>query len=263
MERPRSVNIVGTGNVATHLARAFAAAGVKVESIWSRNISHARVLAGTIPGARPIDNLGEISVDADVTVIAVPDSAISAVVGALPPLRGVLAHTSGTVPIDVLPAQVAGEGTGVFYPLQTFSRDKELDVSQVPFFIEATAPYALSSLKSLASLISGHVYEADSSKRATLHLAAVFACNFSNALWDIAADVLVRDGYPLHVFSPLLHETLDKALLIGPHAAQTGPAVRHDTNVISSQLSRLSGLPHDIYDIITRQIIQSHEQDKL
>ena len=149
-------------------------------------------------------------------------------------------------------------GYGVFYPLQTFSRTASLDISEVPFFIEGSDTDTTQALISLAKLISHNVTEADSSRRAILHLAAIFACNFPNYMWDIASQILGDHGMQLSIFAPLLRQTLDKALSITPYEAQTGPAMRADVAVMQKHMSQLPDDQKLIYNQISAAIMQRH-----
>ena len=152
------------------------------------------------------------------------------------------------------------ENYGVFYPLQTFSKDKELDYKEIPFFIEGSSKSAVDILTSLASLISKNVYEADSDKRKRLHIAAVFACNFANHLVGIADDILKENGMDYTVLLPLLKETIGKLYLLPPSMAQTGPAVRNDTTVMKAHEEMLVDNPEylGIYRALSQSIIDQH-----
>lgn len=244
--------ILGSGNVATHLATTLAGSGM-LAGLWSRTPANAAALADRLHVPAYAD-ITDIPRDADVYIIAVADRAVADVACRLGAVDGIVAHTSGSVPMQALAAGGASR-TGVFYPLQTFSKDSTVDMSQVPFFIEASEDDVFDTLSALARQTGGAAYAADSSHRAVLHLAAVFACNFANRLWGIADELLAPAGYPLTVFSPLLTETLRKAMAVGPSAAQTGPAVRNDSNVIRKQLDELGdGANAELYRIFTAQI---------
>lgn len=223
-----------------------------VVQVYSPTIDHARSLANRLKDCQPIDSLDNVIKDADYYIISVKDDAVAPVAAALHSVTGIVAHTSGSVPADAL--LPASDQTGVFYPLQTFSKADTVDVRQVPFFIEGNDTAVFDSLTSLARKISDRVYAADSAHRAVLHIAAVFACNFANNLWAIASDLLAQGGYSLDVMKPLLEATLDKAMRMHPDLAQTGPAVRGDTRVIDSHRSKLSGTDLQIYDLLTQSI---------
>lgn len=248
--RPRIV-CLGAGNVAWSLAPALDKKA-DVAQVFSPTLKHASELASKLRQCQAVSSLSEIIADADFYIISVKDDAVASVAKSMPKVGGIVAHTSGSVPIEALSAATAN--AGVFYPLQTFSKAYAVDVSQVPFFIEGTSATVFDRLSALAKLISPHIYATDSAHRASLHLAAVFACNFTNNLWGIAADILAKSGYGLSVFKPLLETTLSKAMRMHPHKAQTGPAVRGDDKVIAKQRSALSGLDLNIYDILTLSI---------
>lgn len=264
MDRQRGINspnplkviIIGAGNVAWHLAGAIKEPYGRVEAVFSRNRTHASQVALRSATGVPVTDIASLPRDGHVYLIAVPDDAIASVASKMPQVRGVVAHTSGTLPIDALKNVVCG-GYGSFYPLQTFTAGKETDMRAVPFFIESSNSLASETLDTLARTISDHVYPADSRIRAQIHLAAVFASNFSNGLWGVASDILSRSGLSLNVLAPLLHETLDKAIAIGPDAAQTGPAKRGDTQTIQKHLDRLE-TPElkELYSNLTNLIIK-------
>ncbi len=249
--------IIGAGNVATHLAAALdAAPGCDVIQVFSPNQAHASAIASVLRQSSYTNHPAEIVTDADFYIVAVKDDAISTLPSTLPHLHGIVAHTSGSVPIDALAGISAGYG--VFYPLQTFSRTAKLDISEVPFFIEGSDTDTTEALMSLARLISNNVTDADSSKRAILHLAAVFACNFTNYMWDIASGILNAHGIRFSVFAPLLRQTLDKALSMPPYDAQTGPAMRADVAVIQRQEALLPDDKKLIYNLISAAIMRQH-----
>lgn len=237
------INIIGRGNVATHLFWAF------------QNVPEIKV---TLVNPHTLE---ELDIDADVTIVSVSDNAIAEVLGMLPIMKSVLAHTSGSTSIDVFAERT--ESYGVFYPFQTFSKDKELNYRVIPFFIEGSDTHAEAVLLQLASKISRSVYNAESRKRKAMHVAGVFACNFANHLWSIADDILKANGMDFQVLRPLLQETLAKTEMISPHEGQTGPAVRNDSKTINSHLEFLrdSNVNQDVIDIYNRlsqSIIDSH-----
>lgn len=250
MDLPRIV-VIGAGNVATHLARALDRAASVVQVISAHHENAAR-LAQELHGCVAA-SIKSIDTSADFYIVAVNDDNISKVTAEMPAVSGIVAHTSGSTPLQAISASCPGKG--VFYPLQTFSKDAVLDVSAVPFFIEGSDTETTEKLCSLARSISDKVFLADSSQRATLHIAAVFASNFFNHLLVEAGKILADDGYPLDVLQPLLRMTLNKAITMGPEKAQTGPAARGDTKVIGAHLSRLSGMPRDIYRLMSDAIM--------
>ncbi len=249
--KPR-ISIIGSGNVATHLARALDGHAC-ISQVCSRNFTHAQELASRHRGCKAVENLADLDPTVDLCLIAVADDAIASVAQSLPKMQGLVAHTSGSTPIEALAG--CSDQIGVFYPLQTFSKDAKVDLSAVTIFTEASNASALAKLDALAWAIAKEARHADSQQRKALHIAAVFGCNFANHLWTIADELLRREGLDLSVLEPLLRVTLDKALTLSPAKAQTGPAARGDQRVIADHLSRLTGLPHDIYSLLTTSIL--------
>lgn len=241
--------IIGRGNVANHLDKAFVGkCGVVMVNPHT---------------------LGELPCDADVILISVKDDAIAEVARHLESMlpegsNAIVAHTSGSKSMDVL--GFMRHPVGVFYPLQTFSKDVPLDYAEIPFFIEGSNPDVATALKELAGLVSGHVHEADSSVRRTLHIASVLACNFTNHLWALADDVLRRNGLDFSMLHPLVKETCRKAMENNPGDVQTGPARRGDSGIVSAHLEALADMPgiHDIYEILSNSITERyHERNQL
>lgn len=235
----RKVTIVGTGNVACHLFKVLSS--VKSREEWETVIVNSRTLEG----------LPELS---DLILISVKDDAIPEVALRLIGKGKTVAHTSGSVSIDVLKG-IAKE-YGVFYPLQTFSKKRELNYKEIPFFIEGNDEQAFKTLRELASEISAEVFEADSQIRKKLHIAAVFACNFSNHLVSIADDLLHEEELDYKVLLPLLKETIGKLDSLPPREAQTGPAVRDDESVMTIHKEMLRERPElqTIYQLLSDSI---------
>lgn len=252
MGRRPAIAIVGSGNVATHLALALDKVA-EVRQVCSPTAGHALALASKLVGCQAITDLATIDPTIDFCIISVKDDAVRDVARALPVISGIVCHTSGSAPMTTL----EGHGrVGVFYPLQTFSKDAEVNVAEAPFFIEASDDATLDQLMALARLISSKVAKADSRQRAILHLAAVFACNFANNLWAISAEILGVHGIELDVMRPLLQATLDKAMAIPPALAQTGPAARRDQAIMQKHLSMLSPEHAEIYRLLSQSIIR-------
>ena len=153
------------------------------------------------------------------------------------------------------------ERYGVFYPMQTFSKQRAVDFREVPFFIEAKRPEDVELLKAVAGTLSEKVYEADSEQRRSLHLVAVFTCNFTNHMYALAAELLEKYHLPFDVMLPLIDETARKVHELPPCDAQTGPAVRYDENVINKHLSMLEGTPalQEIYKLMSKSIHEHHQ----
>ena len=230
------IALIGRGRVATHMGKALLKAGHGVVSVNSRTLE-------------------ELPQDADVYIIAVKDSALQEVIQQLANRlnhgEALLLHTAGSMPLSVFDGY-SGNG-GVLYPMQTFSMDREVDFKEIPLFIEGKD----ARIRQLAESISNHVYELSTADRKYLHLAAVFACNFANHCYTLAADVLEKKGLPFDVMLPLVDETARKVHELHPKDAQTGPAVRGDQNVMQAQASLLEGATKEIYELLS-QSIQEH-----
>lgn len=258
--RPK-ICIIGAGNVATHLSVALNNVADIVQ-IYSHNLSNATFLANKI-GKHGIetDNLADIRSGADFYIVSVKDDVIGQVAHDTPD-SGIWAHTSGSIPMDIFNGLKSRKG--VFYPLQTFSKDVDLDMRVVPLFIEAGDPSTQRELTKLGNLITDRVTPADSRRRKALHIAAVFACNFVNYMWTQADELLKREGLDIGYLSPLLQETLRKIEYTSPEDAQTGPARRGDKHIIESHLKQISDPGQQaIYKLLSEQILEHYEQNKL
>ncbi|MBF8964895.1 DUF2520 domain-containing protein [Pontibacter sp. FD36] len=252
--------IIGSGNVAWHLGKALKQAGHKIVAVYSPTPPHREELAEELAPAMALDSLDMRNINAELFLIAVPDAALALVAAQLQvPQNAVVVHTSGSQPLAALQG-IAGAQTGVFYPLQTFSKSKPVDFKNIPILLEATAPETLHSLQLVANSISEQVYEVSSTKRKQLHLAAVFACNFTNHLLGISRELLQQADLPNTLLQPLIQETIAKAMQQHPFDVQTGPAVRHDQNVIEEHLRLLQDQPlyQQVYQLLTQSIQAQH-----
>ena len=252
------VVIIGSGNVATSLAH-----GLKsrccVAQIYSRTLSHARTLADAIGCPAATDDLKELVPDADVYLVAVSDDAIADVVTAVADNGALWLHTSGSKPIDLFKGHRSRYG--VLWPMQSFSRQVVTPLDDVHFFAEANDEAALDDLLALGHLLSRHVTAIDSAMRRQLHVASVFSCNFANHMWTLAAEVLDEAGLPFEALKPLIRTTVDKLDRLAPAQSQTGPAIRHDMQVIDSHLAMLDGDKRDIYQLLTQSIMNRNPLD--
>lgn len=252
---------IGAGNIATTLVPVLADK-IHFTQIFSRNIKNAEALAQKIGGASAIDNISQVDQDADLYLISVRDDIIAKIVSGMPRIKphAIAAHTSGGVAMDELAP--LGDNFGVFYPLQTFSKDKQVDLSNVPMFIEASNESTLSKLKWLASSISSTVYDADSELRKKLHIAGVMSSNFVNYMLVATADFLRLQGLDISVVRPLVEETITKSLSIGPELAQTGPARRGDTNLIKNHEAILDGDLLSLYSFVSDKILNRFNNEQ-
>ena len=217
--------IIGSGNVAYHLAKAFTQNSIEVSQIFGRN----EVELNKISEELNIPYSTKELADADLYLISVSDSAVEQVSDLIRTEKALVAHTSGSLPIETLKGNYRKAS---FYPLQTFSKTKNLDYSKIPFFIEAENQIDEKSLFELASLISDNVETSDYEKRKYIHLTAVFACNFVNHLFARAKEISDSQDLDFNYFVPLIDETVEKIHHLEPKSAQTGPAVRGDERVL-------------------------------
>ena len=250
--------ILGSGNVATHIALALYKAGEEVVQIYSRHLANAKQVAVQVSAAAT-DNLKDINDFADVYLISIKDDAIGSVLEHLKNTKGIIAHTSGSTSIDVFPGEI--ENYGVFYPLQTFSKERLISFSSVPICIEASSELNVNLLSSLASKLSSKVCHVNSEQRKHLHLAAVFAGNFSNHLYAIAADILAEDKLDFDLMRPLILETAEKVMGNLPFKVQTGPAIRRDEKTIENHLDLLKDSPEflEVYSVMSESIKLKHK----
>ena len=267
--------LIGAGNLATHLGKALHAAGHDMVQVFSRTMQSAETLASLLD-AEPLTEIAQVRDDADVYIFSVKDSALVQLVaqlcrheadglgedGAVNALRKakkgeherVFLHTAGSMPMSVFKGMA--QHYGVLYPMQTFSKQREVDFSIIPCFVEANDEFAQKQIEGLAREISGRVYQLSSEDRKYLHLSAVFACNFANHCYAISQELLEEHGIPFDVMLPLINETAAKVHEMKPKDAQTGPAVRYDENVIGKQSKLLENHPHfkKVYDSMSKSI---------
>lgn len=224
----KSVVILGRGNVATSLDEALRHAGHTVLQMWHRGVPVAE--------------------GADFYIIAVSDNAIAEVLQQVP-YGGIVLHTSGSTPLIT---------DGVLYPMQTFTKGRVLNWKEIPLFVEAKNEDILAHVQELARSLSDKVTVLDSERRRTLHMAAVWACNFPNHLWNICSEILQAEGIPFDVMLPLIDETVTKIHEMTPRQAQTGPARRGDTKIMERHGEMLSGEIRQLYAQISENICQAH-----
>lgn len=262
MGKFRSVVFVGAGNLATHLARALYEKGYEIKQIYSRTLESARRLAAMV-NAESINTLEQITNQADLYITALTDEALIELAPQLTKNReqGLWVHTAGSVSLDLWQGHCLHYG--VLYPLQTFSKQRTIDFQQIPLFIEASSEEDARQLLLLAENISGKVYQTTSKQRKSLHLAAVFASNFTNHMYVLAADWLKEYQLPFDVLLPLIDETAEKVHSLNPREAQTGPAIRNDKKVICEHLAMLEQMPdlQHIYHEISKSILNSKEEN--
>jgi predicted short-subunit dehydrogenase-like oxidoreductase (DUF2520 family) len=250
------ISIIGSGNVATHLAAAFKNAGHRIVQVYSRDMQNAALLAYHV-GAEPIDDLNQIDPETDIFIISVKDDVIASIAKILSNYQKLIVHTSGAT--DLFSLLAFTSNAGVFYPLQTLSKSKEVDFFTVPLCVEGADEAITRELEDLAQTISNHVYRINSEQRKILHLAAVFACNFPNYLYSIAQQLLVKHNMEFELLRPLILETAQKVQNHLPAEVQTGPAIRKDENTMAIHLQMLNDEPElkKLYEVLSQAIIKN------
>jgi predicted short-subunit dehydrogenase-like oxidoreductase (DUF2520 family) len=257
---PEKITMIGAGNVATHLASVLHKKGFIIQQVYSRTEESAVRLASAT-GASSTTDLKEITGESGLYIIAVSDHAIELVMDKVAFGSAIVVHTSGSTPMKIFKDKVLNYG--VLYPLQTFSIERNLDMSNVPMCIEASSSANLEVLNHICSQLTKRVVFMNSKKRMIVHLAAVIACNFSNHLYSLSEDVLKEIGLSFDLVHPLIKETSEKAISYGPRNVQTGPAIRNDENVINKHLELLSFSPElrEIYDLMSKSIRKQDQED--
>ncbi len=240
------VILLGSGNVATHLFQAFSKASeVEVVQVFSRTISK------DFPESIQTSDFSQIS-EADVYIICVSDNAIASVSNQLQFENRLVVHTSGSTDFNVLNAK---NKRGVFYPLQTFTKNKVVDFTEIPICLETENLSDYEILEKLANSISNSVTKIDGKQRKALHVSAVFVCNFTNHLYQIGNEICEANNIPFQILQPLIEETVKKIKSLSPQDAQTGPAVRNDSKTIEKHIDFLTDENQkEIYKILTKSI---------
>lgn len=253
------VVILGSGNVATHLGKALSHAGYNIVQVWSRNEVHAKELACRL-GADHTNDLRQLNPTAHLYFVSVVDDVILTVLSQLKAGNryrddAMFIHTSGSTAIDVFNGLF--NTYGVFYPLQTFSKVKEVDFKSIPVLIEASDFTALGIIRKLAYAISDRVEVVTSAQRKSLHIAAVFACNYTNYLYIIAQQLLEQNALDFDLIKPLIKETADKIQLHDPSEVQTGPAIRKDMAILEDHMKFLKANKEwqDIYKLLSDRLV--------
>jgi predicted short-subunit dehydrogenase-like oxidoreductase (DUF2520 family) len=255
------IAIVGTGNVAHHLATIFTKNNVEIACIASRNPKHAYNLATKFDST--VSEITLIKNNVDLVIIAVSDDAIAEVVQKIPTGDYIVAHTSGSVSIDVFKNKF--KKYGVFYPLQSISKSRELNFSEIPILVEGNTNATTNELFNLAKLISNRVEKMGSDNRGLLHLSAVIANNFVNFLAAKSYGFLEQNNIDGNLLQPLMEETIARIKTHHPSEMQTGPAKRNDKKVIKKQIKQLESDPklQSLYRLISQQIIEEYHGGKL
>ena len=253
------IAILGAGNLAWNLAPALEDAGHEITEVYARDLQKAKEITERIYSATPMDDLDFSESRAELFILAIKDDALSEVADqVILPEGSILVHTSGAMPMEVL-SQSSASYVGVFYPLQSFTKGKKVDFEEVPFLLESEDEGTLQLLKKVAKSLSQLVYILRGKDRQGVHVAAVFASNFTNHMLRIAEDILHRQGLDAELLKPLIIESISKSLQLGARKAQTGPAIREDYETLETHHHFLAYNKQlaEIYRLISQDILDS------
>jgi predicted short-subunit dehydrogenase-like oxidoreductase (DUF2520 family) len=252
------ISFIGAGKVSGALCRKMHMSGCKIQKIVSRTGISGCALARSCNASWSSEY--DFSDSEDLIIVAVPDDKLFQILASIKcPDNTVVAHTAGSLGLDVFPAFV--KHTGVFYPLQTFSENRKISFRDLPFFLEASDPFSSGIMKDIAESIGSKVHFLDTEHRRLLHVAAVFACNFTNHMLTAGKQITEKAGISFEVLEPLINETVMKALEAGPEHSQTGPAFRSDKGTIKRHIELLSFSPElqGIYKEVTQSIMKFYK----
>lgn len=250
------VVFIGAGNLATNLSLALKKAGFTIVQIYSRTAKSSEILAKKT-NASFTNNIKKIQPDADLYIASITDDILSETLQKLTFTPTLLVHTSGSLPMNLL--KNISTDYGVIYPLQTFTKNKISDFKKIPICIEANNKVIEKKLIKISGKISTQVHVFNSEQRGKIHLAAVFACNFTNHMYAVANEILKKEPLSFDLLIPLLKETLFNALESSPFDAQTGPAIRNDIKIMAKHNEMLSDYPlfKKIYSFVSESIYRS------
>lgn len=253
-----NIVFIGAGNLATSLAKEMFRRKLHISQVYSRTEESASLLANQLncPWTTSTD---EINPDADWYIFSVKDDVLAELISRLKPNKGLWLHTAGSMPATVF--EGFAKRYGVIYPLQTFSKQRSVDFSDIPFILEANNAADLALLKSTSELLTRNVRILNSEERKQIHLAAVFACNFANHMWSLAWKLLEEKQISPEILIPLIAETAGKIQDLSPAQAQTGPAVRYDRNVIDKHIDMLEQEDmKTIYRLLSQSIYKTKNE---
>ena len=250
----KNIILVGSGNVATHLGIALQKGNYPIVQVYSRSIENAKKLAEKL-NTNYTNDLTQLKA-ADLIIVSVNDDAISKVLSQIKNTS--IVHTSGSIGMNIFNDHFSNYG--VLYPLQTFNKEVNVNISEIPFCIEGNNLAFEKQLTTLAKQLSNNVVLMDSEQRKQVHIAAVFACNFSNQMFSIADDLLAEKNLDFKILLPLIKQTIAKLSTNKPKTVQTGPAKRNDNNIIQEHIKHINKQEvKDLYQEISNNIIRTHE----
>jgi len=251
----QKITLIGAGRVATQLGICLAQKQKTIVQVYSRTYQSAKELA-VLTQSEAINNISNLNLESDLYIISVLDDAIAEIAAQLNLHDKLVVHTSGSVPMNTISS--VGENYGVFYPLQTFAKDKSIDFSNIPICIEGSNTETETQLIALAREISTDVRLINSEQRLLIHIAAVFANNFTNFMYLMGEEILSNAGVSFDILLPLINETVKKTEHALPHSCQTGPAARGDKKIIEKHLNMLKSQPdkYELYKHISKYILE-------
>ncbi len=257
-DKPEIV-LVGAGNLATHLGIALKEKGFIILCVYSRTLDSAGKLGKQL-NIPYTNQLEEIPTNAGIYIFSIKDDALPGLLANFPKTNGIWTHTAGSLPLSIF--EPYSDHYGVIYPLQTFSKDRNVNFRDIPVFIESNRKEDEKILLNFARSFSEKVIPLSSEKRKYYHLAAVFACNFSNHMYTLASEILEQQDLRWEFLQPLIRETASKIEGMAPIQAQTGPALRYDQNVIDKQLNLLEGDKNkqELYEKISQSIYHKQQE---
>ena len=250
----KNIILLGSGNVATHLGIALKNSNYNILQVYSKSIENAKLLSKKLD-ADFTNDLNKLKL-ADLIIVSIKDDSISSILSKIK--NTAIVHTSGSIGINIFVDKFTNYG--VFYPLQTFKKDVELNVSEIPFCIEGNSLRFENQLIEIAKTLSCNVIKMNSKQIKRLHIAAVFACNFSNHMYTIANDMLEKNNIDFKFLLPLIKKTTANLDEESPKQLQTGPAKRKDMAVIQEHLDTIKEKEiRDLYQKISANIIKHYE----
>lgn len=247
----KNIILIGSGNVATHLGLSLFNQGYNIKQIWSKELKNAKLLAKKL-NSTATNNLNNIE-EADLYIVSVKDNMLEMTIKQLKVKN--IVHTSGTIGLEIFNSKI--KNYGVFYPLQTFNKKVILDINTTPICVEASNNKFKKNLLKIGKEVSKKVIEINTEKRKKLHLAAVFACNFTNHMFTIAEKILSENNIDFKLLLPIIKQTVNKLDRNKPREVQTGPAQRKETKIINSHINQLSDEKiKELYELISKSIMK-------
>ena len=252
------VTIIGAGNVAWHLAPALDNCGFAIKHVYNRTPVGAKQLIKRLYHSSQLNSLDFSALETRLFILCASDDAMEEIIDEIVlPENATLIHTSGSKPMELL-ENAAPVSSGVLYPLQTFSKTRKVDFKEIPILIESSDDETHDLLIKIGSSLSQTVTSTSSEKRKNIHLAAIFANNFTNYMLSQSEQLLDEINLDFDLLKPLIIETINKAMELGPQNAQTGPARRADYQVIDEHLQLLDEKKQELYQTISQQILEHY-----